>query len=266
MRRTLTVLAVAGLLSATAAAQKFEVASIKPCAADDVGRRSAGGTANSSTDRLTVNCQTVMNLIQKAYGPSAPIEGGPAWINSSGYAIEAKAEGSPGQATMTGPMLRVLLEDRFQLKTHQESREVPVYALTVAKSGAKLQPSNPGSCVPVDDTLPAPHPQFCGTPKRGDPGFHLIGATMADLCWFLSAPEVSDRKTVDKTGIPGRFDIQLPGPGDLNRAANEGGAPGISDFFEGLRGAVEKLGLHLERTTSSGEFLVIDHIERPSEN
>lgn len=120
----------------------------------------------------------------------------------------------------------------------------------------------------MDYGLPTPYPQFCGTPKRGDPEFHLIGATMADLCWVLSAPEISDRKTIDRTLIPGMFDIQLPGPGELNSAAGNGDGPGDSpsNFFEALREAVQKLGLNLERAKGQGDFLVIDHIERPSEN
>lgn len=252
----------------------FEVASIKPCKADAVGARSGGSGGGSSTDRLTLRCQTVMHFIEEAYAPrtlfsSVPIDGGPAWINSDGYSIEAKADGAPGQALMKGPMLQALLEDRFKLRIHRESREVAVYALSVAKGGPKLEPSKPGSCVPYTDGLPASSAQFCGTPRRGDPGFHLIGATMTDLCAVLSAPEISDRKTIDKTGITGMFDIQLPGPGELNRAAHDSDVPGdpaSSSFFEGLREAVQKLGLNLERATGLGEFLVIDHVERPSEN
>jgi uncharacterized protein (TIGR03435 family) len=215
-----------------------------------------------------------MHFIEEAYAPrtllsSVSIDGGPAWINSDGYTIEAKADGAQGQAQMTGPMLQALLEARFKLRIHRESREVAVYALTVAKRGPKLEPSKPGSCVPYAEGIPAPPPQFCGTPRRGDPGFHLIGATMADLCGVLSAPEISDRKTIDKTGITGMFDIQLPGPGELNRAAHDSDVPGdpaSPNFFEVLREAVQKLGLNLERATGPGEFLVIDHVERPSEN
>jgi uncharacterized protein (TIGR03435 family) len=268
----LAACAVRAQSPADTATSKFEVASIKPCKADQVGARGGGG-GGSSADRLNLNCQTVRRIIEMAYSPrtspsSVPIDGGPAWIDSDGYTIEAKAEGNPGQAMMAGPMLQTLLEDRFKLKIHRESREIPVYALTLAKGGLHLRPSEPGSCVPVDYALPAPHPQFCGTPKRGDPGFHLIGATMADLCWVLSAPEISDRKTIDQTGITGMFDIQLLGPGELNRAAHDGDSPGGTgtDYFAALREAVQKLGLNLERAKGSGEFIVIDRVERPSEN
>jgi len=204
---------------------------------------------------------------------SVPISGGPAWINSDQFEIEAKAENAQGQGMMRGPMLQALLEDRFKLKIRRETREVPVYALTVAKGGLKLQASRAGSCVPLDFSLPAPHPQFCGMPKLGEPGFHLIGATMADLCKLLSAPEILERAVIDKTGIAGMFDIQLPGPRELREglgvALLEVPTPATdssSDFFEGTRAAVQKLGLNLERAKGPGEFLVIDHVEKPSEN
>jgi uncharacterized protein (TIGR03435 family) len=95
----------------------------------------------------------------------------------------------------------------------------------------------------------------------------LIGATMADLCKVLSTPEISDRPTIDKTGLAGMYDIQLPGPGEL-RGPGAGGTASdpSSDSFDAIRAAVEKLGLKLERAKGPGEFLVIDHVERPSEN
>jgi uncharacterized protein (TIGR03435 family) len=176
-------------------------------------------------------------------------------------------------------MPQALVEERFKLKIRHATRKVPVYALTVAKGGPKLQPSTPGSCVPLDYSLPTPYPQWCGLPKRGDPGLHLIGATIADLCRILSAPEISDRQTIDKTGIAGMFDIQLPGPGELHRGGSDGGtakstepaaiptAPDPSaDSYEAIRTAVQELGLNLERAKGPGEFLLIDHVERPSEN
>jgi uncharacterized protein (TIGR03435 family) len=259
-----------------AQAPKFDVASIKPCQTADGGGRGRNGGA-VSPGRLALNCSTVQNFIRRAYVDYAngrqnflaqvPIEGGPAWINSERYTIEATAEGTPGQAMLNGPMLQGLLEERFKLKIRRERREVPVYALTVAKGGPRLQPADPGSCVPLDYSLPTPYPEFCGAPKRGDPGLHLIGATMADLCKVLSTPEISDRPTIDKTGLAGMYDIQLPGPGEL-RGPGAGGTASdpSSDSFDAIRAAVEKLGLKLERAKGPGEFLVIDHVERPSEN
>jgi uncharacterized protein (TIGR03435 family) len=76
--------------------------------------------------------------------------GGPAWIYSDRYQIEVKAEGTPREEVMLGPMLQTLLEDRFNLKIHRETREVPAYELTVAKGGLKMQPVPPGRCTLLD--------------------------------------------------------------------------------------------------------------------
>ncbi len=107
-------------------------------------------------------------------------------------------------------MLQLLLSQRLKLKIHAESRQVPVYALSVAKGGPKFQPTKEGSCVPFDTSLAPPYPQFCGQPKRGHVGLHLIGATMSDLCKILSAPEISDRPVIDKTGL--RWNVRCATP------------------------------------------------------
>jgi uncharacterized protein (TIGR03435 family) len=268
------------------ATPKFDVVSVKPCrpGGREAGR-SGGGT---SPGTLQLTCANVSSLIRLAYVDYAngrqsisfapvPIEGGPSWTNSDRYEIDAKAEGAPGFAMLRGPMLQEVLEDRFKLKLHRDSRDVPVYALTVGKGGPKLQPSQEGSCVPLDFSFSIPHPQFCGQPKRGDSGLHLIGATLADLCIILSAPEISDRPTIDKTGIAGRFDIQLPGPGQLRGpvsprpgfgepAAPPAATDPLSDSFDAISAAVDKLGLKLERTRGPGTLIVIDHVEKPAAN
>src|SRR5262249_25279795 len=122
---------------------KFEVASIRPCTENLApGMRSGGGgPLSTSPGHLSVNCQTVKGLIQAAYVifatgsrrsldtlQSTTIEGGPDWITTERYTIEAKAEGEPTSVVMHGPMLQALLEDRFKLRIRHETRDVPVYA------------------------------------------------------------------------------------------------------------------------------------------
>ena len=148
---------------------KFEVISIRPCSGGPGGR---SGGVKSSPGRLEIHCITLGSvaddfpgLIQQAYGLFANgrrnpiwslprIEGGPAWINSDRYEIVAKAEvdashaDQPTQAMMNGPMMQAVLEDRFKLKIHRATREAPVYALTVSRSGPKLQPFVEGTCTP----------------------------------------------------------------------------------------------------------------------
>jgi uncharacterized protein (TIGR03435 family) len=268
-------------------APKFEVASIRACGSGDLGGRSGNGSASSSTGLLNLSCSTVQDLIQDAYGRFAdgrvwhpwrnvPVEGGPNWVRSDRYRIEAKAESPepsqvPSEVMMNGPMLQGLLEERLRLKIHHESREVPVYALTVAKGGAKL-PRAEGGCAPV--VFPPapivegqPLPTFCGMGRASGKGFEMQG-TMADLCTFFSTR--MDRAVIDETGLAGMFAIHLDfSVGEVGyRDSNDPGAAPVdaASIFAALRGAVRKLGLQLDATRGPGEFLVIDHVERPSEN
>jgi uncharacterized protein (TIGR03435 family) len=275
---------------------KFEVASIRPCEDGDFAGRSAGGPgsgspASSSPGRLTVPCRTVKRLIERAYLEFADgrvhvwpeqisIEGGPAWINSGSYRIEAKAEGPQSRGTMNGPMLQALLEDRFKLKLHRATREVPVYALTVVKGGPKLQPFREGSCHPFNfDNLPhppepgQPDPLLCGISEVTAKGYDLYRTTMAEFSREFSAR--LDRPVIDKTGIAGMFNIHLElSVTDLGYPADprssDPAAPAApadpSSVFDAVRTAVQKLGLKLDQAKGPGEFLVIDSVERPSEN
>jgi uncharacterized protein (TIGR03435 family) len=241
-----------------------------------------------------------MSIIKTAYTsgmpPLPPIEGGPAWIDSERYTIGAKAEGTPSAATMMGPMLQALLHDRFQLRTHLQIKEVPAYALTVAKGGPKLKPHQEGSCVdwgvvkPLT-TAPPPHvpgerPVVCGFSRSGKgsgpnvtldvPGVSLdfFARTFLGIAFW-------DRPVIDKTGIDGLFDIHLefspdestPRPPEMVRpsvTANPSGGPLATDSipaFPSIFAALQQqLGLKLEPTRGPREFLVIDRIERPSEN
>lgn len=135
----------------------FEVATVKPTEAFNFNH-CGGADGPAGAGRMILKCATAANLIQQAYvlftnglslnPQSFPISGGPGWLDSDHYDITAKAEGNPPLETMMGPMLQSLLEDRFKLKLHRETREVPVYALTVAKAGLKLKPLDKPDCDP----------------------------------------------------------------------------------------------------------------------
>jgi uncharacterized protein (TIGR03435 family) len=208
----------------------FVVASVKPCTEGEVssgGSEASEGGRSQSPGRVDLNCQTVVDLIQTAYIlfangefhplPQVPISGGPPWIKSDRYQITAKVEGTPPRQIMMGPMLQVLLEDRFMLKIHRETREVSVYALTVAKGGPRLQASREGSCISLgpDDPPPPTAPgralQACGMFRlSANGGLDMHGATIADLanlCMFFS--DSLNRGVIDKTGIAGIFDIHV---------------------------------------------------------
>jgi uncharacterized protein (TIGR03435 family) len=273
----------------------------EPAAGRKGGR---GGGTDWSPGRLTVRCQTVDNLIRNAYlsfaagrqaidpenGMPAPsvsprvwqqdIKGSPAWIRSQRYTIQAKSDAPATHDMMLGPMMQRLLEDRFQLKLHREAREVPVYELIVAKGGARLTLSKPESCLRLDLSKgPPPLPPgpverpFCGF-YRFDPntGTETLGQTMRGLCIQFSA--WLDRDVIDKTGLTGAFDIRLDlSPQEVmpnlrrSDAGDDQAAPAPpGDPAGAVFRAVQKLGLKLEPAKTNGEFLVIDHVERPAEN
>jgi uncharacterized protein (TIGR03435 family) len=295
---TRRVLAVAAAVIGAAVLQvqtpKWEVVSIrltKDCGgpgpgagATKDGKKAApdgGGRPGPSPGRLNM-CTTIASLIPQAYVYQAsgrarstggvvvmvPMEGAPGWVNSDFYQINAKAEGTPIWEMMMGPMMRALLEDRFKLTVRRENREVSAYAMTVAKGGSKLQA--------VKGT--------CATADCGPTGASRKGATMS---WgFIGTADdfskilVSwlDRPAIDKTGLTGLYKFHLEftpdetSPGFLARmqTMRDSGpteAPadptGGTSLFTAMR---EQLGLKLEGTKASREILVIDRMERPSEN
>jgi uncharacterized protein (TIGR03435 family) len=205
--------------------------------------------------------------------------GGPDWIRSALYEIDARADGNPNEEMMQGPMLQALLEDRFQLKIRRERKEVPVYSLTVSQGGSKLTPFQEGSCIPIPSTVPTPvlaaGQEYCkgfwkvmvGT----QPVVAAQGSTLTQFSQLLTL--VLDRPVIDKTGISAKFDIHLefapdastpkflPG-GELGIPAGAVANPaGVSIFT-----AIQQLGLKLEPAQGPREFLVIDHVERPTGN
>jgi uncharacterized protein (TIGR03435 family) len=253
---------------------KFEVVSIRPCAGKPPnpldGRGGGAGKTTFSPGRMHLECMTLggdHGLIRDAYGKFAngrvnaywvplPVEGGPPWVRSDPYTIEAKAEGTPAAAMMRGPMLQALLEDRFQLSVHRETRSIPVYDLTVAKGGPKLKPFA-GGCTPIDFTkdLPAQLEAAgsCDIATRGT-SVDAPGQTIDEFIKFVLI--FLDRPVVDKTGLTGRYDIHLDLPADENSAAH--------DVTSTLAMAVQQqLGLKLSPARGPGEFLVIDRVERP---
>lgn len=268
--------ATAAILSAQDARPQFDVASIKP---------SAPGQRNSmfgSRGPGMFNSENfpVKGLIAQAYGVKQfQISGGPSWIDSDGYTITAKTsgEGTPkDRFERMMPMLQVLLEDRFQLRFHRVTKEMPIYALTVVKSG-KLPPAD---CVQFDEkNRPAPPApgqppiRFCGNIRGGRSGpnatFDASGITIADLIRWLS--NVTGRTIVDKTGLSGTFDAKMeylpemapsaqPMGDGAPPAAVENAAPSLFTVLQ------ERLGLKLESERGPVEILVIDRIERPTEN
>jgi len=200
------------------------------------------------------------------------ISGGPAWLDSAAYDVIAKREGKfqPAEQPL---MIQSLLKNRFQLAIHRETKELPVYALVLArkdgKPGPRLTASKEGSCTPPDPTKPPPEPptQWCGWITSGRGELTATSIHVSDLAEALS--RLLRRPVVDKTGLTSRFDIKLEWtPDDTLQPTPDGGSPPASDMvgpsiFTAFQ---EQLGLRIESQKGPVDILVVDRAERPSEN
>jgi uncharacterized protein (TIGR03435 family) len=250
------------LLAAYAFAQtatptaKFEAASIKLNTGDD-----PSVYFGTVPGRLSVVKNPITNLIGNAYANHNLI-GGPEWIRSDRYDVEATASGSPSEKQMM-QMLQVLLAERFNLKVHIEQREQPIYNLVVAKGGLKLHKRTDQNCERADMTRPdAPPSNPCGnniTMKKGD---HIEWTvTNSDMQHMVRALSVAGHPVIDKTGVTGTFDLDIEFAGtrpDSEASTN----PNVPSIFA----ALDQLGLKLEPAKGPVDFLVIDHIDRPTPN
>jgi uncharacterized protein (TIGR03435 family) len=265
--------------SAPAAVPKWEVVSIKPCEFHQNNKSDMAPGGNSTPGNLRTECfplsdPTGRGLIRGAYGsdPFTPIAGGPSWVHSAFYQINAKAEGSPSVATMNGPMMRGLLEEYFHLKIHQQIAEGPVFFLTVARGGPKLHPFVAGSCTFLDTSRSNPLPpgqSYCKSIMSGGSpaSIEVQGTTLDDFSRMLFA--ILGRPVFNKTGIAGRFDIRIEFSREgtrfspLRTEPADGLSPAASSIFAAVQG---QLGLKLEPAKGPVETFVIDHIERPAGN
>jgi uncharacterized protein (TIGR03435 family) len=272
------VLAFLFVAASSAQTLKFEVAAIKLAPGCALGPNGGGKFGLLSPGRIEVECATMLNLMSSAYAVDEYLErqwiqvvGGPGWLRSETYSVIAKSEdGKAPVAVMLGPMMRALIEERLALKTHAETREGPVYELTVAKGGLKAKTSVPGACVPGDPNRPPqdlrPNSDTyknCGIRKlrtRSGMVLEATGVTMRELAKYLSL----DHETVDRTGIEGRFDF-------VPRYSSEGvpppGAESAAEPWPGIFTAIaEQTGLKLNGARGPLHFLIIDSVQRPAEN
>jgi uncharacterized protein (TIGR03435 family) len=246
----------------------FDVASIREIQpAGDSPSWAIGLISPLHSCQFQAKAHAVTVLMQLAYG-FAPFEisGGPDWVNTSLYNVDAKCDHSvddqfarftDDQAKLEKEhMLQALLADRFHLKAHWESKRANVYALELAnpKSGSKLQPAKVET---VDPSIPNATPPETRGPdiqSRMDPHGHVMTVrylTTKGIAGLLGS--MLQGTVEDKTGLPGRYDFTLQYT--------------YPESYPTLTTAIqEQLGLKLERTLGSVDIFVIDHIERPSEN
>jgi uncharacterized protein (TIGR03435 family) len=236
----------------------FDVVSVKPNTSGE-----QGGSSRAQPGRYQGINVTLKRVIGLAFRPVQEFVGGPDWINTAHFDIEARAEGNPGQDQML-EMLRTLLADRFKLVVHKEMKDSPVYALTLARGDGRLGPRlrrAETECAQPDSKAQTPSPQGperrCGF-RLGNGALSGQGATMARLAGELS---FVGRQVVDRTSLTGSFDVDLEWTPDSPGAAPSPDAG--ASIFTAIQ---EQLGLKLEPSTAPLEVIVIDSAERPAEN
>ena len=287
MRKLIAALLLATGVSAQNTAPAFEVASVKRVVDVPVN---FPGVMLQPGGRVTSPGTSVRQLILVAYGlQDLQLSGGPAWIGAERYAIEARTGADATRASVR-QMVKSLLADRFQLAAHVEQRELAAFTLVLAnrdgRLGPRLRRSGP-TCAPVTppEGVPIPPPPPPG-PNQGftpvlpqDP----IGPT----CGFVNFPgwmsgrrltmahiaaqltQLTRRPVVDESRLTGEFDIDVTFMPDQPVQLNGGAAPpalAMADRPSLMTALQEDLGLKLEPQRRQVDVLVIDRIERPSEN
>jgi uncharacterized protein (TIGR03435 family) len=254
--------------AAPASVAQFDVISVKP-------DKTNGGTISLRfiPDGLNATNVPVHMLLAESYALNDDqILGEPDWSKTDRFDIEAKVAG-PDVATLPKlnfdqrrSMFRQILADRFMLATHHETKELPVFALFLAKGGVKFKESKPDP----------EHPVMAKGAGRFMIGRGKISAQATTMPFFASVlSRQVGRTVVDKTGLTGTYDVTLdwtpdegagppPGgpapPGQPDHASSSDSGPSIFTAIQ------EQLGLKLESAKGPVDVLVIDHIEKPSEN
>jgi uncharacterized protein (TIGR03435 family) len=255
-------LALASRALSQAAAPPAPSAALKAPAYDVVSIRPHEETSNGSSwgsptaDGYEARNYSVRALIAQAYeiNSSYQLVGLPSWASEQPFDLEARLDDDAaaayrklsdhGRREQAAPMLRSMLADRFKLQVHHETRELPVYALVIAKGGFKLKQAQGA------ENLYGMSTNWGLISVRGGP----IGAR-----FIVGLSNFVGRVVIDKTGLTGYYDITLKWTPDEDQTA---GAPGPS-IFTALE---EQLGLKLVATKAPVDVIVVDHVERPTEN
>lgn len=265
------------------AAPAFDVVSVKP--ADPNSRMTR---LQLSPGRLSAKSAPLKLFIQMIYGlkAEAQMEGLPASIGSQKFDIEAKADealqarldkmSSEESGAVMNRMIQAMLEDRFQMKVSRQTRELPVYALVVAKGGPKIvssatEPSTSGATAGNPAGAPGSITGSVSASAGGGasgglgPSVRRLNASGSPISSLVSGltrqPETGGRLVVDRTGLTGKYDWHLQWtPESASGSSTDEAAP---SFFTAIQ---EQLGLKLEPSRGPVDILVIEHIELPSAN
>ena len=201
------------------------------------------------------------------YAPGS-VTGIPDWAREARYDIEAKVsaedldawQNPKLQPAMLQSMLQAMLKERFGLEVHHDRKEVATYSLQLRKGGPKFKETPPGETIPAGRTLPGDG--GVTVPDEAKHVIHVYAITMPGFAFLLS--DLVKRPVEDKTGLAGKYDITMAIPTDVSPSTSPQGSapdPGPTVFS-----ALDELGLKLDGTKGSVETLVIDRLERLSDN
>lgn len=225
----------------------WEVVTVKPNTPSD-----QGDSIHTDGRRVTIERYSVQGMLLFGYGvQKSQLAGVPEWAKTDLFDVDglATAEGKPDVRQLR-VMMRKVLDERFGMKLHHEQREMPVYALTIAKGGAKIAPNT---------THPNGLVEQRSTETSGQQTLVYKNTSMAELAQTLMFNV--DRPVVDRTGLTGRYDVQLKWTMDESKAPTDGtAAPGLFTAIQ------EQLGLKLEPVKAPADVLVVDAVERPGSN
>jgi uncharacterized protein (TIGR03435 family) len=225
----------------------FAVATIRP-SSSEVSFEHDGKT-ETTPGTLRMQDVSVQTCIKWAYGVQDSQISGPAWLQSDHFDIVAKADAPATEAQMK-LMLQTLLTDRFNLSFHRQSRELKAFALTVAKGGAKVHPAA------APDAAPFRQNSANGTVVRS--------MTIREFGDFISGP--LRMPVVDQTGLTGKYDFAIDFTPYLPDPAKnmDGTRPDTTSIL--MAALQDEVGLKLESRKSQVDVMVIDHIDKPSQN
>jgi uncharacterized protein (TIGR03435 family) len=256
----------AGLGVAHGQEPSFEVASVK---VNTSGAPIVRMAAPAGTGRFEATNASVRMLILNAYGiPDFQLAGGPSWMDSVRVDVIGAAATTATRQQISR-MVRGLLAERFNLAVHLEQREMPVYALVVARDDGRLGPklqkatTDCAAATPEGGAAPQlPSGQLLCTTRMSPVSINAGGMTMARLAQTLTG--VVGRLVTDETKLPGTYDLQLAFAPE--RALPPGAPPANPDAPSIFAALQEQLGLKLDTRRGMAEVLVIDRIDPPKEN
>ena len=230
----------------------WDVVTVKPSDSDD---SSSGFQVHGR--QIFMERESVESMVGFGYGIHAKqIAGAPDWALTERWNIEG-VPNVPGQPNMKQyeTLVRKLLAERFGLKVHTETRELPVYALRVAKDGAATNGKGIVKTAADPNGVLDMHDRINGGQRR----IQVTNGSIADIALVLKF--YTDRPLVDQTGLPGRYDFQLAWTFDETRAPTDGSA--APSLFTAVQ---EDMGLKLEPVKAPVDVLVVDKVERPGAN